>query len=144
MSLPADEFLRRFLLHLLPRGFVRIRNFGFLANRQRAKLLPLCFSHVRGRAVLLNSIAPSVPSKAATGRRRMNKQLQPRTHSMQQHARPGLRLKLSTLEATAQAYSSDGHPRQLRHRLAPLSTLSTSAQRPTARPLDIPNPIQLP
>jgi hypothetical protein len=43
MRLPADEFLRRFLLHLLPRGFVRIRNFGFLANRQRAKLLPLCF-----------------------------------------------------------------------------------------------------
>ena len=43
MSLPVDEFLRRFLLHLLPRGFVRIRNFGFLANRQRAALLPLCF-----------------------------------------------------------------------------------------------------
>ena len=43
MSLPVDEFLRRFLLHLLPRGFVRIRNFGFLANRQRATLLPLCF-----------------------------------------------------------------------------------------------------
>jgi hypothetical protein len=44
MTLPVDEFLRRFLLHLLPRGFVRIRNFGFLANRQQAKLLPLCFS----------------------------------------------------------------------------------------------------
>jgi hypothetical protein len=44
MTLPVDEFLRRFLLHLLPRGFVRIRNFGFLANRQRATLLPLCFS----------------------------------------------------------------------------------------------------
>ena len=44
MSLPVDEFLRRFLLHLLPRGFVRIRNFGFLANRQRATLLPLCFN----------------------------------------------------------------------------------------------------
>lgn len=44
MSLSADEFLRRFLLHLLPRGFVRIRNFGFLSNRQRAKLLPLCFN----------------------------------------------------------------------------------------------------
>ncbi|MBB5060498.1 hypothetical protein HDF16_005234 [Granulicella aggregans] len=43
MSLPADEFLRRFLLHLVPRGFVRIRNFAFLANRQPAKLLPLCF-----------------------------------------------------------------------------------------------------
>jgi len=43
MTLPVDEFLRRFLLHLLPSGFVRIRNFGFLANRQRAALLPLCF-----------------------------------------------------------------------------------------------------
>ena len=42
MTLPVDEFLRRFLLHLLPRGFVRIRNFGFLANRRRARLLPLC------------------------------------------------------------------------------------------------------
>ena len=45
MTLSVDEFLRRFLLHLLPRGFVRIRNFGFLANRQRAQpvaaLLPL-------------------------------------------------------------------------------------------------------
>jgi hypothetical protein len=43
LTLPIDEFLRRFLLHLLPRGFMRIRNFGFLANRQRAMLLPLCF-----------------------------------------------------------------------------------------------------
>ena len=42
MTLPAEEFMRRFLLHLLPRGFVRIRNFGFLANRRRAALLPLC------------------------------------------------------------------------------------------------------
>jgi len=43
MTLSASEFLRRFLLHVLPRGFVRIRSFGFLANRQRGKLLPLCF-----------------------------------------------------------------------------------------------------
>jgi len=42
MTLPVEEFLRRFLLHLLPCGFMRIRNFGFLANRQRAELLPLC------------------------------------------------------------------------------------------------------
>jgi Putative transposase/Transposase zinc-binding domain len=48
MTLPVDEFLRRFLLHLLPRGFVRIRNFGFLANRQRALLLPLCFRLLQG------------------------------------------------------------------------------------------------
>lgn len=43
MTLQVDEFLRRFLLHLLPRGFVRIRHFGFLANRRRATLLPICF-----------------------------------------------------------------------------------------------------
>jgi hypothetical protein len=48
MTLSVDEFLRRFLLHLLPRGFVRIRNFGFLANRQRALLLPLCFHLLQG------------------------------------------------------------------------------------------------
>jgi hypothetical protein len=47
MTLSVDEFLRRFLLHLLPKGFVRIRNFGFLANRRRATLLPLCF-HLLG------------------------------------------------------------------------------------------------
>ena len=38
----TSKFLRRFLLHLLPKGFVRIRPFGFLANRRRATLLPLC------------------------------------------------------------------------------------------------------
>ncbi len=43
LSLSVDEFLRRFLLHILPKSFVRIRNFGFLANRKRAALLPLCF-----------------------------------------------------------------------------------------------------
>jgi hypothetical protein len=42
MVLRDEEFLRRFLLHVLPRGFVRIRFFGFLANRRRKKLLPLC------------------------------------------------------------------------------------------------------
>jgi Putative transposase len=42
MTLSLDEFLRRFLLHLLPKNFVRIRNFGFLANRRRSTLLPLC------------------------------------------------------------------------------------------------------
>src|ERR1700731_3336154 len=43
LPLSLNEFLCRFLLHILPKGFVRIRNFGFLANRKRATLLPLCF-----------------------------------------------------------------------------------------------------
>jgi hypothetical protein len=42
LTLHVDEFLRRFLLHALPRGFVRIRHFGFLASRRRGVLLPLC------------------------------------------------------------------------------------------------------
>jgi putative transposase len=35
MELRAEEFLRRFLLHVLPTGFVRIRHYGLLANRAR-------------------------------------------------------------------------------------------------------------
>src|SRR5271169_1509228 len=42
MTVSLDEFLSCFLLHLLPKGFVRIRHFGFLANRRRSTLLPLC------------------------------------------------------------------------------------------------------
>jgi Putative transposase/Transposase zinc-binding domain len=58
MTLPVEEFLRRFLLHLLPRGFVRIRHFGFLANRQRARLLPLCFCLLQAQ----RSIPPYLPT----------------------------------------------------------------------------------
>ena len=43
MTLSLDEFL-----HLLPEGFVRIRNFGFLANRKRATTLPLSFQLLGG------------------------------------------------------------------------------------------------
>jgi Putative transposase len=42
MTLETLEFARRFLLHVLPRGFVRIRYYGFLANRRRAEKLKLC------------------------------------------------------------------------------------------------------
>ena len=65
ITIPVEEFLRRFLLHVLPRRFVRIRNFGFLANRQRATLLPFC-------SQLLNSASPSpssphpIPNDAGT------------------------------------------------------------------------------
>jgi hypothetical protein len=41
MTLTASEFLRRFCQHLLPRGFVRIRHFGYLANARRTALLAL-------------------------------------------------------------------------------------------------------
>jgi hypothetical protein len=42
MTLQAEEFIRRFLLHVLPNGFVKVRHFGFLANRGRQDNLRLC------------------------------------------------------------------------------------------------------
>jgi hypothetical protein len=62
MTLPVDEFLRRFLLHLLPRGFVRIRHFGFLSHRRRATLLPLCFR------LLEHTDSPTAPRCAVSGK----------------------------------------------------------------------------
>ena len=44
MTLDAVEFIRRYLLHVLPQGFVKIRHFGFLANRNRREALLLCRS----------------------------------------------------------------------------------------------------
>ena len=42
MTLPVNEFIRRFLLHILPDGFMRIRHFGFLANRSKKQNLSRC------------------------------------------------------------------------------------------------------
>ena len=42
MTLPAAEFIRRFLLHVVPDRFVRIRHFGLLANRSRQAKLARC------------------------------------------------------------------------------------------------------
>jgi hypothetical protein len=63
MTVTAEEFLRRFLLHVLPHGFVRIRFFGFLANRRRRSVLPLC----RQLLQMLTSGSPdSVQPKASS------------------------------------------------------------------------------
>ena len=60
MTLSMEEFLRRFLLHWLPRGFVRIRFFGFLANRRRAKLLPVC-----KQLLAINARVPPRPAETS-------------------------------------------------------------------------------
>ena len=46
MTLEAPEFIRRFLLHVLPSGFMRIRHFGFLANRRKKQNLRACRVHL--------------------------------------------------------------------------------------------------
>jgi predicted Zn-ribbon and HTH transcriptional regulator len=60
MPLDAEEFIRRFLLHVLPDGFMRIRHFGFLANRAKKHALPQC------RKLLgLNPALPEIPKRSA-------------------------------------------------------------------------------
>ncbi len=59
MALPAEEFLRRFLLHVVPTGFQRIRHFGLLANRRRAQALARC-------RALLREPAPPAPAPRET------------------------------------------------------------------------------
>jgi hypothetical protein len=56
MRLDAVEFIRRFLLHVLPAGFVKIRHFGFLANRTRRQALELCRAHLRSTTVDLATL----------------------------------------------------------------------------------------
>ena len=60
MTLTADEFLRRFLLHVVPRGFMRIRHFGLLANRHRRSRLDRC------RAVLAAPVTDGPAASPAT------------------------------------------------------------------------------
>jgi hypothetical protein len=65
MTVTTEEFLRRFLLHVLPHGFVRIRFFGFLANRRRKTLLPLCHRLLQKASPrTLASIQPKACSRA--------------------------------------------------------------------------------
>jgi hypothetical protein len=61
MTLSSEEFLRRYVQHVLPHGFVRIRQFGFLTNSQRAFALTL----VRG--LLGESVHPPDSAALATG-----------------------------------------------------------------------------
>jgi predicted Zn-ribbon and HTH transcriptional regulator len=60
MALDAHEFIRRFLLHVLPDGFMRIRHFGFLANRSKKHALPQC-----RRLLGLNPALPEIPHQSA-------------------------------------------------------------------------------
>jgi Putative transposase len=62
MTLPADEFIRRFLLHVLPEGFQRIRYYGFLGNRYRQKKLARC-RQLLGMTSSGETLPPQEPQK---------------------------------------------------------------------------------
>ena len=59
MTLPAQEFIRRFLLHVLPSGFVRVRHFGFLANRSRRDNVRLCRQLLAASSTGPSGLAPA-------------------------------------------------------------------------------------
>jgi len=62
MTLDGAEFLRRFLLHAVPRGFMRIRHFGLLANRVRSRNLSICRQSIAvPSAVAQCDPAPQLP-----------------------------------------------------------------------------------
>ncbi len=63
MELQATEFLRRFLMHVLPRGFVRIRHYGLLSNRRRREKLAVCRELLRA-AASSQVTTPEAPSSA--------------------------------------------------------------------------------
>jgi len=60
MTLTAEEFLRRFVQHVLPKGFVKMRHYGLLANRHREELLTRC------RCLLLAAAVPAAVPGPAT------------------------------------------------------------------------------
>jgi hypothetical protein len=64
MTLTLDEFLRRFLEHVLPRGLPRIRYFGLLASRRRGALLPVCQTLLE-TSTPADAPAPSAAESAA-------------------------------------------------------------------------------
>ena len=64
MALDGVEFLRRFLLHILPNHFVRIRYFGFLAQRRRSKQLALCRELVGVSTAVVSSPPPGDATSA--------------------------------------------------------------------------------
>ncbi len=68
MTLSADEFLRRFMLHVLPRRFVRIRHFGFLTNRHRSAAIALCRQLMGEAPKAQPEPSPSAPAPASTWR----------------------------------------------------------------------------
>ena len=62
MTVSAEEFIRRFLVHVLPKGFVRIRHFGFMANAQRSASLQLCRRLLPMAPVISSSDSTTTPS----------------------------------------------------------------------------------
>jgi hypothetical protein len=66
MTLSAEEFLRRFVQHVLPKGFVKIRHYGLLANRQRAVKLQICRRLLCPQTAAAGAAGAALPTESDT------------------------------------------------------------------------------
>ncbi len=64
MTLPAEEFLRRFLMHVLPPGFQKVRSYGLLANVSREEKLAHCRKELAAPPARVTPDLPNLPSDA--------------------------------------------------------------------------------
>ena len=87
LSLPANEFIRRFLLHVLPNGFMRIRHFGFLANKVKGSALPVIRQSF--------GLSPELPKKVHKSVREMMLQLTGVDINLCPRCRKGLMIEVS-------------------------------------------------
>jgi len=90
MSLQAGEFIRRFLIHVLPDGFHRIRYFGFLGNCHRARKLDLCRELLR--------MAPAAPTDPPADYRDRYEILTGRTLRQCPHCLTGIMVVIGCIE----------------------------------------------
>jgi len=93
MTLEADEFIRRFLIHVLPDGFHRIRYFGFLGNHHRTRKLALCRD-------LIGMLCPEATAKAPTDYRTRFETLTGRSLRACPHCRNGVMVVIGSIMPT--------------------------------------------
>jgi len=113
MTLSADEFMRRFLLHVLPRGFQRIRQFGLLANRRRGELArcrqllgttdqtvePLCQDYKSLYQTLTGTSLRQCPA-CHTGAMKFFSSLVPLSHYGTSHIQPAAAAVLQAIDSS--------------------------------------------
>jgi putative transposase/transposase-like zinc-binding protein len=90
MTLEAGEFIRRFLIHVLPDGFHRIRYYGFLGNRHRARKVALCRD--------LLAMAPTAPADPPADYRDRFEALTGRSLRACPHCRTGIMVVIDCIE----------------------------------------------
>ena len=113
MTLSADEFMRRFLLHVLPRGLQRIRQFGFLANRRRGELArcrqllgptdqppePLCEDYQTLYQTVTGTSLRQCPA-CRTGTMKFFSSLVPLSHNGAPHPQPAAAAVLQAIDSS--------------------------------------------